>query len=193
MGNSSYLLLAVDLAMPISLGTFFESGIQFDSHITLLDSKTFMDKEQIFEEAKRLKVVKFLEAAQKSDPIPVEDLFDLDYFPRGYVILRLKEDSSLYRYLKDVHFSLVDKFKPVTEFKKFEAHITLAKGDMPKNIDILERALKDSYVRFEDLLFSYEVDEGDYKVYDLTHYNSVGRYFRIENLRKEIKDLEGED
>ena len=43
----SYLLLAVDLEMPLSLGTFFEDGIQHDSHITLLDSKKELDKDKL--------------------------------------------------------------------------------------------------------------------------------------------------
>lgn len=189
MEMPSYLLLAVDLAMPISLGTFFEEGIQFDSHITLLDSKTFIDKDQVFEEAKKLKMIGFLEAAQKNDPIPVRDLFDLEYFSKGYVVLKLKQDSSLYRYLKSVHFSLVDKFNPTTEFNEFNAHITLAKSEMPENLETLQLALKDSYIRFEDLVFSYEEKEGEFKRYDLTHYNSVERFFRIENLKKELKDL----
>ena len=163
MEKPSYLLLAVDLAMPISLGTFFEEGIQFDSHITLLDSKTFMNKDQIFEEAKKLKMIGFLEAAQKNDPIPVRDLFDLEYFPSGYVVLKLKKNSSLYRYLSNVHFSLVEKFDPVTDFNEFNAHITLAKSEIPKNLETLQLALKNSYVKFEDLIFSYEEEEGKYK------------------------------
>lgn len=188
--TSSYLLLAVDLEMPLSLGTFFEDGIQFDSHITLLDSKTSLDLDRVYEEARRLKIIEFLEAAQKNDPIPVNSLFDLDYFPSGYVVLRLKEDSSLYRYLKMVHFSLYDKFKPVTDFKdKYEAHLTLAKAEMPENVEALEMVLRDSTVKFEDILFSYENGDDKFKVIDLTHYSSVDRFFRTERLRREVKDL----
>lgn len=187
----SYLLLAVDLEMPLSLGTFFEDGIQHDSHITLLDSKKELDKDKLYEASRQLKFLEFLEAAQKNDPIPVNDLFDLDYFPSGYVVLRLKENSSLYRYLKMVHFSLYDQFQPITDFEdKFNAHITLAKSEMPKNVEGLEMVLKDSTVKFEDLLFSQETEkEGKFKVYDLTNHNSIDRYFRIQRLKNECNDL----
>jgi hypothetical protein len=49
--------------------------------------------------------------------------------------------------------------------------------------------LENSVVNFEDLVFSYSKEDGTYDEYDLTHNNSVDRFFRLEDLRKEYREV----
>lgn len=212
----SCLMLAANLITPVSLASVFEAedlketGIEFDSHVTLLYSKTYIDKDDILKDiedvlrkseigksvAGGFSIIKFLEHQKELDPRPVLDLFELSNFENdsGYVVLRLKPDTGFFHLFKTINEGLSEKYGVVSEFGDYKAHLTLAElepGRTKKYMDHenLKLILRDSLISFEDLIFSYDLGEKDFKVFDLTHNMSVDRYFRIKNAKLESKEF----
>ena len=219
--NSSCIMLAVDLDMPISLGAIFKprdlvnSGIELDSHITLLYTTGILNKDSVIPDIKRVfansslsknikdgfDFFKFLESQKELNPKPVFDLFDLSYFERDnsdFVVLRLREDTGIFTILNTLNVGLTKAYNVKSEFSKYRPHVTLAEvksglGKEYSENESLELALENSKIRFEDIIFSYGVEDNgktEYKQWDLTNFYSVDRFFRKEKLRNFLRELE---
>ena len=209
-GWPSCIMLAVNLISPVSLSSVFDSGdlkdsgFEFDSHITILYSHDYLDKDYVMSDIQDIQELKdrefnintFLESQRKSDPKPVTDLFGLSNFSNDsdYIILRLKPGSGIYDVLSIINSALSKKYGVESDFGTYKPHLTLAelkKGTSEKylNSETLKAILRDSLVKFEDIIFSYDLDDKNYKVYDLTQFQSVPRYFRIYNEKELYKEL----
>ena len=213
----SCLMLAVNLEAPVSLGSIFEtedlygSGVNLDSHITLLYSHTYIDKSTILGSIDKItssnefftsmpdvfSMSHFLETQNRIKPKSVFDLFDLGVFNNSnsdFIILKLKKSTGIFKILETINKGLSTIYNVKSDFDSYSPHITLAEiksGLSSKyiNNETLQLMLSDSLVGFEDLLFGYTRDDGKYEVYDLTHNNSVDRFFRLEDLRKEYQEI----
>lgn len=203
------LMMAAKVETPVSLACVFDNqdlkdtGIEFDSHITLLYSHEYLDKDEVFQEAKKATLKKldfqllpFLESQKDIQPQPVFDLFDLGNFENesGYVVLKLKKDTGLYDICSAINSHLLNYFDIKSDFPTYEAHVTLAEvesGKSEKYLDneMLNRILQDSIFNVEDLILSYDLGVKEYKAYDLTQFFSCERYFRIKENIKEAKEI----
>lgn len=215
---SSCIMIAANLITPVSLASVFETedlfdtGINFDSHITMLyasgiELSKFEVKRSIEGISTRSTTLdnpgpdglyNYLEKLSKNSPTKVLDLFDLSSFENdsGYVVLKLKKSTGLFNILSEFHEGLKEDFKVKTTFKDYNPHITLAElnsGLSKKYLSskVLNSVLKESWVRFEDVILSIgEVGKKDFDVTNLTVNRAVDRYFRERYLRKLAKDLE---
>lgn len=214
----SCLMLAANLDTPVSLGSIFETddltsdtGISFDSHITLLFSHTFLDKDTILGNIDivaekdeyftkmpgKFNIDRFLETQNKIKPKPVLELFDLGIFngkDSDILVLKLKKTTGIFEILEALNRGLSSLYNVKSDFDSYNPHITLANlkpGVAQKYLDsdTLLLMLENSVVNFEDLVFSYSKEDGTYDDYDLTHNNSVDRFFRLEDLRKEYREV----
>lgn len=212
----SCLMLAANLITPVSLASIFEtedlkdSGIEFDSHLTILFSHNLLDKNIILRDINTVisaspiskniiggfDILKFLKGQKNLEAKPVLDLFDLGNFENesGYVVLRLKENTGLFEILNTINSGLSELYGVTSDFGDYKPHLTLAEvqaGLSQKYMEneILQLILQKSKIKLEDFIFSYDLGEKDYKVYDLTNFNSVDRFFRIENLKKEAAEF----
>ena len=208
--TSSCLMLAANLITPVSLDSIFEAedlqdtGVEFDSHVTVLWTEETLERENLLSDIQEVlsksknipsgfDVPNFLKFQNKMNPKPVFDLFDLGTFENedaGYVVLKLKKDSGLFQILETIHTGLLKKYELDSKWGKYVPHLTLAEvkpGEAKKytSSETLNLVLQKSKVLFEDFIFSYDLGDKNYKVFDVTHFNSVDRYFRIENLKKE--------
>ena len=207
------LMLAADLELPVSLASVFETtdlkdtGIEFNSHITILYSDSYFEKENLIPELQKIinesklalaggfRIMDFLKTQNEIDK-PVLDLFDLGNFENesGYVVLKLKTNTGLFDILSTMHYGLEKRFGIKSTFKEYNPHLTLAEvqpGTSKKYIESkeLQNILKYGRVKFEDLIYSLDLGKKEYSVYDLTHFNSVDRFFRIEGNKKFAKEL----
>lgn len=212
----SCLMLAANLITPVSLASIFEtedlkdSGIEFDSHLTILFSHNLLDKNIILRDINTVisaspiskniiggfDILKFLKGQKNLEAKPVLDLFDLGNFENesGYVVLKLKENTGLFEILNTINSGLSELYGVTSDFGDYKPHLTLAEvqaGLSQKYMEneILQLILQKSKIKLEDFIFSYDLGEKDYKVYDLTNFNSVDRFFRIENLKKEAAEF----
>ena len=212
----SCLMLAANLITPVSLASIFEtedlkdSGIEFDSHLTTLFSHNLLDKNIILRDINTVisaspiskniiggfDILEFLKGQKNLEAKPVLDLFDLGNFENesGYVVLKLKENTGLFEILNTINSGLSELYGVTSDFGDYKPHLTLAEvqaGLSQKYIEneILQLILQKSKIKLEDFIFSYDLGEKDYKVYDLTNFNSVDRFFRIENLKKEAAEF----
>ena len=207
----SCLMLAAELSTPVSLSSIFDpgdlkdTGIEFFSHITILFSHTYLDKDNILNDIRSIQelrdrefsIEQYLSSQRELNPKPVFDLFDLSSFSNDsdYVVLRLKEDNGLYDILNIINSSLSKKYDIQSDFGTHKPHLSLAElqpGISGKYLEskTLHDVLRDSVVKFEDLVFSYDFGESGFKQYDLTQFNNVDRYFRIAREKRIAKELE---
>lgn len=212
---NSCVMIAANLSTPVLLNCVFDSGdlkdtgIEYDSHVTLLyaKDKKLGDSEIIscvrgvntpmLDESN---IIDYLEKhkSQSEFSIPIFDLFELDCFKNDsdYIILKLKTDNSWYEIFKNLNKELSEKFSIRSDFNTYTPHVTLAeleKGTAKKYMgsENLKLILNDSTIHFEDLILSYgETGVSEFKVYDLTTYNSVDRFFRIRQQKRDAVELE---
>jgi len=212
----SCLMLAANLITPVSLASIFEtedlkdSGIEFDSHLTILFSHNLLDKNIILRDINTVisaspiskniiggfDILGFLKGQKNLEAKPVLDLFDLGNFENesGYVVLKLKENTGLFEILNTINSGLSELYGVTSDFGEYRPHLTLAEvqaGLSQKYMEneILQLILQKSKIKLEDFILSYDLGEKDYKIYDLTNFNSVDRFFRIENLKKEAAEF----
>lgn len=207
--TNSCLMLAVGLYTPIDLGSIFSSvdlvdtGLELDSHITLLYAKeNIIPKENMLNDINLIlgdsEYNKLINDICKSENIfNVLDLFELDSFENDidFLVLKMKKDSDIYKTLKLINKGLRSKYSVSSDFSDYNPHITLAKL-RPGTVDnylsskSLNAILKDSKIDFEDLMISYgDTGEEDRKQYFLTQFKNIDRYFRLENLKRNNKEL----
>ena len=202
-GINSCLMLAVNLIMPVDLGSIFDSGdvteLELDSHATIIFAKNkTIEREEIKED-----IGLILEPDQLNFLIDYEreysvfEVCDLSLFENDEDILVLKlKDSECKEYLTLLNKALSTKYDITSDFSSYTPHITLAtlkKGEGKKylNDEKVRHVLEDSRLAFEDLMISYGKEgEQDRTQYFLTNKSCVDRYFRLYNLRLSNKDLE---
>lgn len=209
MDINSCLMLGINLETPVGLGCAFDSedlkdtGIELDSHITLLYAQgVVLEKEGMFDEIKRVlgeKVIEFMDYLRNEHDYKLLDFFALSSFENDsdYVVLKLKpEIEELYEMLTLINKGLKIHYDIATEFKNYTPHITLAElqpGTAKKYLDSekLQLILEDSYFDFDDLILSQGTanDVEDRKQLYLTSFKAAQRYFRIEELKKELEEL----
>lgn len=214
---SSCVMIAANLITPVSLASIFEtadlkgSGINFDSHITLLYADGLsLDKEEVLGCIDGISVrseallnpgpgafTNYLRDLSNRRAVHVLDLFDLSNFENdsGYVVLKLKKDSEWFNILAELNQGLKEEFGVKTLFKDYTPHITLAElkpGTTEKYLKskTLLAVLKESKVRLEDLILSYgQKGVDDFDVRNLTINRAVDRYFRDRYLRQLASEL----
>ena len=200
------LMWAVGLYTPVDLRYIIDevdlkdTGVELDSHITLLYAqgkrlpmKSFMRDietclgEDDWKEFKR--------TSEEFEPVPAMELFDLGFFENDsdYLILKLKKDSPVFKWLNIINLSLRTKYGIKSDFDEYTPHITLAElqpGTVNKYLESrsLELLLNDSMVDFEGIMVSYGFsnEPDDRKQYFLTQYKNVDRYFRMEHLKRDF-------
>lgn len=203
---NSCLMLAVNLDTPVSLGCVFDeedlkdTGIELDSHITILYAQgKVLEREKMLTEVKRLLGERYIELQNlmsEEHNFTLLDYFDLSSFKNDsdYVVLKFKpEIEDIYKDLYLLNKGLRLAYDVQSEFDSYSPHITLAElkpGTADKYLESekLKLILENTVFDFDDLVLSIgksnEVE--DRKQYFLTSFNSVQRYFRLENLRKEL-------
>ena len=200
---NSCLMLAIGLYTPVDLGYIFDesdlkdTGIEIDSHITLLyaqgrtiDHKGLLDDiSNILDPAD---VNKFFDSIKDDGLMKVSDMFDLGSFQNDsdYVVLKLKKDTEMFKFLTLLNKSLKIRHDISSSFKDYIPHVTLAElnpgcAEKYMSSETLRKVLEDSAFNFEDLFISYGYsnEPGDRKQYWLTQYKNVDRYFRLSRLR----------
>lgn len=206
---NSCLMLAIGLYTPVDLGCIFDSadykgtGLELDSHITLLYAQgKLLPKKMIKEDIK----VILGEDEWKSlnnlisdvSRIKVFDAFELSSFRNDsdYLVLKMKTNCGIYDKLKLINLGLRKKYKVNPEFTDYTPHITLAElesGTVDKylNSNCLNKVLNNSLIDFEDLILSHGISSEviDRKQYYLTQYKNIDRYFRLKRLMEENKNL----
>lgn len=216
---NSCVMLAANLSTPVLLNCVFDSGdlkdtgIQYDSHVTLLyarDKK--LGESEVLSEVQGVRLSLGMEAPNltqylsnhKSNAefaVPVFDVFELDIFENDsdYVVLKVKEEGNIwYDTLVNINKELSEKFGVVSDFSSYTPHLTLAeleKGTARSYVgsESLRLILEDSTIHFEDIILSYGREGvSKYDVIDLTTNCSVDRFFRVRQMRKEAKRLDQE-
>lgn len=204
---NSCLMLAIGLYTPVELGSIFDSadykdtGLELDSHITLLYAQgKILPKKMILEDIKTLvNWETFDKMLSDTSRLKVFDYFELGSFENDsdYLILKLKQDTSIFNKLKLINLGLRKKYGVSSEFTDYTPHITLAELQPGKAKGYLEsgclkKVLENSLVDFEDIILSHGTSSEviDRKQYFLTNHKSVDRYFRLKNLRKNNEELE---
>lgn len=208
--SSSCIMLAANLSTPVSMKAIFDSGdlkdtgIEFDSHITLLYARKFIDKREILPLLRTFdfgdipdlggrNIQDFLE--YQKNPLdfscPVYDIFELSSFENdsGYVILKLKNNNLWYDVCSQINKVFGKYYNVTSDFSTYTPHLTLAElepGLTGKYLDneTLKLVLRDSIVHFEDLVISYSrEDSKEYDQYNITTNCAVDRFFRERELR----------
>jgi hypothetical protein len=194
-------MLAVNLMTPVDLGYIFDvpdlkdTGIELDSHITLLYAQgKEIPKDNIIQDLKdMIDYYDFINTYCKNQVFhKVLDIFDLGSFENDsdYIILKMKRNFDLYNKLSLINKGLRIQYGVSSDFDQYTPHVSLAElkpGTAEKYLtnENLKLVLNDTYVNFEDLMISYgKTNEKDRKQYFLTHFKCVDRYFRIRELEK---------
>ena len=99
-----------------------------------------------------------------------------------------------FRVLSEFNEKLLTKYGIEPTFKNYTPHLTLAEiqpGLTQKYVDLdqLRLILEASTVRPEDLIISYDAGDKDYKVHNITYNNTVDRFFRIRDLKREAQEI----
>lgn len=211
--NNSCIMLATCLELPTSLGIIFpehelanEKGLVFDYHITLSYAKNMLiPREEVLGCIRRYlgpaysgltDLIK--EGSDKARPVGND--FLLSTFTGGeseYVILKLKKDTYLFKLLSVINKGFEKDFKITSDFPSYVPHISLAelqKGCAKKYVKDrgLHNILSEAYYYPEDFVYSYGPAD-DYTQYNITTFHAVPRFFRIENLEKQWKELNNEE
>ena len=202
---NSCFMLAINLDCPISLKVMFDegdlkdTGVELDSHITLLyaQGKT-IERGNLLSDVRGILgedgYWDLMEKIRTPKEIPVFDVFDLGSFENDsdYLVLKLKPGSSLYEPLAKINKGLRLKYDVSSEFDSYTPHLSLAElqpGTAEKylNSNDLNHFLQDSVVSLEDFMVSYGLsnEPEDRKQYFLTGFHSVDRYFRLKHLKSE--------
>lgn len=199
---SSCLMLAVGLYTPVDLSCLFEpedlkdTGVEFDSHITLFYSQgNIIPYENLLSDIKTVlgdDWNSFNKTMMTTNQRDVIDFFELSSFENDsdYIILKLKKETDLYDRLRTINKGLRSKYNIKSTFNEYIPHITLAElkpGYASKylNSPNLELVLKDSKVDIEDFMISYNE-----KQRFLTNYKCVDRYFRLQEIKREREELD---
>ena len=205
---NSCLMLTANFQAPVSLSAIFDeadlkdTGIELDSHVTLLYAQgKEIPRTNLLSEVKEILGYEDAEAfftyLSEQHEEKVLDIFDLEKFENDsdYVVLKMKEDFVLLRYLRLINKGLSAKYGVTSKFDSYTPHVTLAElqpGLAQKYLDseTLKLVLRDSVIDFEDLVISYGTDNEveDRKLYHLTSYGAVDRYFRLLDLKKEATE-----
>ena len=207
--NNSCLMLAVKLDTPVNLGCVFDSedlkdtGIELDSHITLLYAQgKELPKDNLMEDIKTIlgeRTVEFMDLLKEEHEYNILDFFHIDSFENNsdYLVLKLNEDKKeLFNDLFLINKGIRIKYDVAVDFDNYSPHITLAElkpGTVQKykESDKLLLILENTLFDFDDIILSYgksnEVD--DRKQYHLTNFNSISRFFRLYNEKKELEEL----
>jgi 2'-5' RNA ligase len=211
---NSCIMLAANLISPVSLSCVFDSedlkdtGVEFDSHVTLLYAKsTKLERNEIMDvlnNAVAIKEVlgnssieKYIKELSEKEPVPVLDLFELGSFENdsGYLVLKLKQDTPEFKIFSAINEGLSDEFGVKSDFSSYNPHLTIAElnpGLTKKYLNdySLNSILRSSQVCFEDLILSYGMTGvSDFTVYNLTCNMGGDRFFRIRELRREAAEL----
>lgn len=184
---STCLFLAMDLETPVSLGTVFESGIDYNSHISLLTSPTLIPCEDLEKEVKNWNFNFPAYLRNQPEYMKVLELFDLSVFSKKYVVLKLKDTTKLYSLIKPFSDKLHEKYVksgtlPIPHLRL--AEIPGGSGEKYTKNDALINILEHSMIRPEDLVVSYS-SKDKYKEYSITSFHASERYFRVRELENE--------
>ncbi len=202
-GLNSCLMLAVNLYLPVDLGSIFDSEdvteLEIDSHVTILFAEDkVMDRKDLLGSVKMLLDKDQFQALTNSNKeYGIFDLCDLRLFENDEDVLVLAlKDSVQKEYCTLLNKALSAKYGITSRFKTYTPHITLATlkqgtGRKYMNSEKLDFILSNGILSFEDLMYSYgETGKKDKKQYFLTNNFCIDRYFRLENIRKALKELE---
>ena len=202
---NSCFMLAVNLDMPVDLGCLFDfsdlkdTGLELDSHITILYAQEKeLPKDLLLNDTKIIlnEYYSELENLLKDEhEFNLMNMFDLSSFENDsdYIVLKLKKDTNLFKYLTVLNKSLRNKYGVLSEFSTYNPHISLAElntGTAKKYVksEKLKKVLENTTIDFDDLILSYgkSNEKLDRKQYYLTQYNCVDRYFRLQRLNDEL-------
>lgn len=201
---NSCLMLGVNLITPVSLGCIFETpdlkdtGIELDSHITLLYAQDkIIPKENILKDIREIMgnddYKKLMELCNKECALKVLDYFELGNFENDsdYVVLKLKRNIDLFRKLSSINSGLKEKYNVDSTFSSYNPHITLAElkpGSSEKYMksEKLSLVLEETYLDFEDLSISYEYG----KLFYLTQFKCIDRFFRLQKDKEDLLKLQ---
>ena len=206
---NSCLMLAVNLDTPVSLGCLFDTsdlkdtGIELDSHITLLYAQgKEIDHTGLLGDIKDIlgdSDYSWLRGMIKNDELySVPDMFELGQFNNDsdYLILKLRKETELFRILGLLNKSLSIKYGVRSDFTDYVPHLSLAELEPGKAGKYLEsetvrQVIQESAFNIEDLFISYGFsnEPDDRKQRFLTSEKCISRYFRLQNLRKELENL----
>ena len=204
---NSCLLWGVGLYTPVDLGSVFseddlcETGLELDSHITILYCPNkLLPKTTIMEDIKTIlgdeKYEEFIGYCKNERFRNIPNLFELSSFSNDYdyVILKLRKNNEFYGILNLLNKGLRTKYRVESNFPEYTPHITLAqvrKGEAQKYVDnpALNQIIEDSRVDFEDLIYSSDNGDKNWKQKFLTQFKNVDRYFRLENLKASNDEL----
>ena len=198
MENSVCLMLAASFHTAIDIDSIINQddlngdGIIRDNHITILydESGTYKKTDVLNDVRESLssEFEVFMEFMKDSYKFSINDVFYLDSFNNddsSYLVLRLKEDNSLFSKLKSIHEYIVNKYGIYQSFTEFKPHMTIAEllpGRADKYLynSILNKVLSNSKVGFEDLVFSEPgtTGMGKYDRWNITTFHAIERFFR---------------
>jgi len=202
-------MLAINLETPVSLGCAFDfedlkdTGVEVESHITLLYAQgKEIEHKNLLTDIKDIlgpEDYKWIEELIKEgETYRLLDSFELSMFDgdSDYIILKLKKETKLYKLLRLINKALRVEFDVRSDFLEYVPHLSLAelkpgKAEKYLNSDMLKNILEDSVYSIEDFLISYGTanEPKDRKQIYLTSFRCIGRFFRIERLEKELKEL----
>lgn len=193
--SATFIMVAVDLQTPVSLGSVIHTGeITYDSHITLLTAKgRSIQREEMPLKKEWLEILK---RNEDYEPLPVKEYFDITTFKaqdNDWLVLKLKEDTLLHKELSRINADLKKALEVEEDYPTYQPHISLAKLPKDSNeydMEQLDLILRDSFVSLEDFILS-ECDMDDYKDFrkqNITPFNGVDRFFRERDLIRESEE-----
>lgn len=209
--NNSCLMMSCFLYLPVSLSCVFDkgdlkdTGIEEESHITLLYAQgREIPKDNILNDIKTIlgndMYKDFIEIlkSDKSTGDEVYKHFEIGSFENDsdYIILKLKETSEIYEYLRLINKGLKVEYEVKSSFNTYIPHLSLAElkpGTAKKYVDnkSLELILGNSRVSFGDLVLSIGPSNTpvDRIRYNLTTFSAVDYHFYVENKKSLGADL----
>lgn len=209
---NSCFMLAVNLETPVDLAYVFDAldlkdtGIELDSHITLLYAQgREIPREQIIPDLRDILGDEgyddFLDVYCKNKvQHKVLDVFELGSFENDsdYIVLKLKKTFDLFGKVSMINKALRIQYNVSSDFDTYTPHVSLAElqsGIASKYLgdEKLLTVLENSYVNFEDLVISYGTsgEPEDRKQYFLTQFKCIDRYFKLQELKKANKEILG--
>lgn len=205
---NSCLMLGINLMTPVDLGCIFEAadlkdtGVELDSHITLLFAQgKEINKVGLMENIKTIlgdeDYYKLLNLCKQECTFKVLNFFDLSSFENDsdYIILKLKRNTDFYSRLSAINKGLRNKYDVSSDFSNYTPHISLAElqpGTAKKYLESenLKLVLNETYIDFEDIFISYGgSNEVDRIQYFLTNFKCLDRYFRLQKLKKSNEEF----